>query len=132
MEIQSSSSAVLVVADGNFRNLCKDPTDYLARLKKALAERAARLQTAISFFTISGKYGVSNIDSDFSVIEIDDKNKTAFGQTLENTALLFEEMVAVSNTPDDPYMTTVREVATETGKTMTHYKYERRPVDGQK
>jgi len=122
----SSSSVVLIVADTNFHNLCKDPAEYMTRLKAALAARADKMSTAISLFTISGRFGLTKVDPEFAVIEIDDKNKTAFGQALENASILFEELVTITNTPDDPYMSMVREVATNTSKTMTHYRYERK------
>lgn len=126
LEIQQAPSAVLVLADSNFMNLCKDPMEYLTRLKAALAKRAEKMAITISIFTASGKYGLGKVDETLPVIEIDDKNKTAFGQTLENASLLFEEVVVITNVPDDPYMSMVREVATNTSKIMAQYKYERK------
>lgn len=126
LEIQQAPSAVLVLADSNFMNLCKDPMEYLGRLKQALAKRAERLAINISIFTASGKYGLGRIDESIPVIDIDDKNKTAFGQTLENASILFEELVVITNVPDDPYISMVREMAHNTSKIMTQYKYERK------
>lgn len=127
MEIQESTpNVVLLLVDSNFVNLCSDPVEYISRLKNALNTRAERLHTTISLFTVSGKYGLSKLDTSINVIDIDDKNKTAFGQTLENASIFFEELVTISNTPNDPYMSMVREVATTTSKIMTQYKYERK------
>jgi len=126
MEAIQTPSVVLVLADSNFMNLCKDPVDYINRLRQVLAARAERMACVFSLFTVSGKYGLSNLDRSLNVIDIDDKNKTAFGQTLENASMLFEELVVISNTPDDPYMSMVREVGTSTSKILTQYKYERK------
>ena len=126
MEAIQTPSVVLVLADSNFMNLCKDPVDYITRLRNVLAARAERMSTVFSMFTVSGKFGLSNLDRSLNVIDIDDKNKTAFGQTLENASMLFEELVVISNTPDDPYMSMVREVGTSTSKILTQYKYERK------
>lgn len=126
MEAMQTPSAVLVLADSNFMNLCEDPAEYLNRLRRALAARAERMSCVFSLFTVSGKFGLSKLDRSLSVIDIDDKNKTAFGQTLENASMLFEELVVISNTPDDPYMSMVREVGTSTSKILTQYKYERK------
>lgn len=131
LNIQQAPSAVLILADSNFMNLCKDPLEYLGRLKIALATRAEKLAMNICIFTTSGKYGLGNIDGTLPIIDIDDKNKTAFGQTLENASLLFEELVVITNVPNDPYISMVREMATNTSKIMTQYKYERKKDDRQ-
>jgi len=74
-----SSSVVLVVADSGFVSLCKNPIDYLTRLRTILGKRS----TNVTVMTVSGRYGVSTIDEAFKALAVDDKNKTVFGQTLE-------------------------------------------------
>lgn len=123
METAQSSNIVLVVADSNFLNLCKDPFEYITRLKTLLAERS---KGAATLFTISGKYGVSNIDNSLPIIPVDDKNKTLFGQTLENATMMFDELLAISVSANDPFLNMAREVVTGANKTITQYKYQRK------
>lgn len=117
-----SSSVILVVADSNFVNLCKDPADYLTRLRTILGQRS----TNVTVMTVSGRYGVNSIDTAFKQLTVDDKNKTVFGQTLENVAGIVDELLVVTNTASDPFMTAAKEVLGNAHKTITTYKYERK------
>lgn len=117
-----SSSVILVVADSNFINLCKDPASYLARLRTILGQRS----TNVTIMTVSGRYGVSTIDETFKALSVDDKNKTVFGQTLENVAGMVDELLAVSNVSGDPFISAAKEVLGNAHKTITTYKYERK------
>ena len=118
-----SSNIVLVVSDSNFMNLCKDPFEYITQLKTRLAERA---KGAITLFTVSGKYGLSNIDSTLPLIPVDDKNKTLFGQTLENATMMFDELLTITVSQNDLCLSTACEVVTNANKTITKYGYQRK------
>lgn len=123
MEAVNSGNVVLVVSDSNFVNLCRDPSDYVLRLKKIISERKSGGATIM---TVSGRYGLSNIDPTIGVIQVDDKNKTLFGQTLENVAPFFDELLVVTISSSDPYILAAKEVVTNSHKTLTQYGYNRR------
>ena len=117
-----SSKVVLVVTDSGFNGLCADPVDYLARLHKHFETRS----DPVTLMTVSGKYGLSSVDNKFIVVSVDDKNKTIFGQTLENVASMFDELLAVTNSISDPYILVAKEVLGNAGKTITTFGYERK------
>lgn len=124
MEPVESSTTILVVADSNFTNLCQDPQGYVKRLK----ERVAELRAGNTFlYTVSGRYGLSNVDGSLPVIEVNDRNKTLFSQTLENSSMFFDELMAISiAVENDQFIKSAREVVTSANKTFTHYKYPRK------
>lgn len=117
-----SSNVILVVADSNFCNLCKDPAEYVSRLHKVLSER----QSAYTLMTVSGRYGINAIDTTLTPLPVDDKNKTVFGQTLENVSGLFDELLVLSNTLSDPYINVAKETMGNVQKTITTYGYPRK------
>lgn len=123
MEAVVSADVVLVIADSNFVNLCVDPVEYITRLKKLVGNRGGR---GVKLYTVSGKYGVNHIDSSIDVVELNDKNKTIFGQTLENCTMLFDELLLVTIAPNDPFINIAREVMMSASKTITQYGYNRR------
>lgn len=123
MEAVDGNSVVLLVADSNFINLCNDPAAYVERLKKTIA---ARTEGNVQIITVSGRYGLSNVDSTIRVIEVDDKNKTLFGQHLENISMFFDELLVVTISPSDSYMLVAKEVVTNACKTFTQYGYQRK------
>lgn len=116
------STVILVVADSNFINLCKDPFVYV----KLLKDRVAQVHENSVIHTISGKYGIANIDPTIPVVDINDRNKTLFSQTLENSSMFFDELMAISTVDKDPYIESAKEVVTTANKTFTHYRYPRK------
>jgi hypothetical protein len=123
MDTEQCGNVVLVVADSNFINLCADPFAYMARLKEKLAERSTE---GLTMFTVSGKFGVGNIDDTIGVIPVDDKNKTVFGQTLENVTMLFDKLVTITISANDPFLSMACEVVTNANKPYTKYGYQRK------
>jgi len=123
MDTEQCGNVVLVVADSNFINLCADPFTYMANLKAKLAERSAE---GITMFTVSGKYGLGNVDESIQVIPVDDKNKTVFGQTLENVTMLFDRLVTITIAQNDPFLSMACEVVTNANKPYTKYGYLRK------
>lgn len=117
------STVILVVVDSNFINLCKDPHDYVRLLKTRVADM--HNGTAV-IHTVSGKYGLGNIDTSIPVVDVNDRNKTLFSQTLENASMFFDELLAISTVDKDPYIESAREVVTSGNKTFTHYRYPRK------
>ena len=122
MELAQPSSIVLILADSNFINVCDNANAYVERLKELLSKRVNNM----IIYTVSGRYGLSQVDKSIPVIEVDDRNKTIFSQTLENSSMVFDEMIAVSIVPTDPFMTVAREVLTKANKTITQYRYQRK------
>lgn len=120
--VESIGNTVLVIADSNFVNICKDPQDYVTRLKSIIAGRGKSTRLV----TITGRYGLSNVDSSINAIQVEDKNKTLFGQHLENISMVFDELLIVTLNPTDPYVLAAKEVVTNSNKTITQYAYARR------
>jgi len=123
MEATEQRINILVVVERNFINLCLDPEEYITTFKDKVT---ARSDNKASFFTVSGYYGLGNVDTTIPLIDVMDKNKTMFRQMLENSAQLFDEVVVITSVPDDPYIESAREVATVTSKTFTRYGYPRK------
>mgnify|MGYP000959189736 CR=1 FL=1 len=115
--------SMLVIADSNFINLCKNPDEYMTRLKEALKKRR---EQGVDLYTVSGRYGLGNIDKELITIDVQDKNKTIFMQTLENNAPFFDELLILSVAPEDNYINAAREVMTQLNKSFTHYRYDRK------
>lgn len=118
-----SSSVILVVVDGNFSKQCNEPDAYVTRLKKILGERTT---DTITIMTVSGNYGLGGVDSGIKAVAVDDKNKTLFGQTLENISSIFDELLAITNTLHDPYINAAKDVMGNAGKTITTFGYQRK------
>lgn len=115
-------NTVLVIVDTNFNNLCKDPQEYVSRLKVIFGKRGNNTRLV----TVSGRYGLGAVDKSLSAISVDDKNKTLFGQTLENISMVFDELLIITINPSDPYLLAAKEVVTNSNKTITQYAYSRR------
>lgn len=122
LEPLECASIILVVADSNFINLCQEPHEYVKRLKSKVAE----IHNNAVLHTVSGKYGISHIDESVPVVEINDRNKTLFSQTLENASMLFDELMIISISINEPFIESAKEVVTSSGKTFTHYRYQRK------
>lgn len=117
------ASIILVLADSNFINLCKDPAAYVQLLKKRVVEMR---EDSATLYTVTGKYGIHNIDPTVPVLEINDRNKTLFSQTLENSTMLFDELIVISTNESDPFILAAKEVVTNVNKTSTQYRYPRK------
>lgn len=117
------ASIILIVADSNFVNLCKDPVEYVSLLKERVL--VARNGDA-SLYTVTGKYGISNIDATIPTLDVVDRNKTLFSQTLENSTMMFDELLVISVNDNDPFIIAAQEVVTHASKTSTKYGYERK------
>lgn len=120
-----NSSIILVVADSGFVNLCDDPNAYVIRLKKILGERSTE---KLTLMTVTGKYGLGNVTeaADIRAVEVDDKNKTIFSQTLENVSGIFDEMLVITNTTQDNFIQAAKEVMSNASKTITTFGYIRK------
>lgn len=118
-----SSTIILVVADSNFINLCKDPHGYVQLLKTRVS---TLFDNNACIYTVSGKYGIANIDDTIPVIDVNDRNKTLFSQTLENSSMFFDQLMAISTVERDPYIESAKEVMTTANKTFTQYGYPRK------
>lgn len=119
MDIVKQPTFVLLLADSNFVNLCLNPEESVGRLVDNMTK-----SRDLCLYTVSGRFGLEKLNNDkLQLTDVEDKNKTSFSQTLENASMIFEEMIVLSNTPEDPYLVAAREVATNNGKTFTIYKY---------
>lgn len=123
MDVTACPNIILVLADSNFSNLCENPANYVKLLKERVT--IAREGDA-SLYTVTGKYGISHIDETIPTLDINDRNKTLFSQTLENSTMLFDELMIISVVENDPYLLAAKEVGTTSSKTSTHYRYPRK------
>jgi hypothetical protein len=117
------ASIILVLADSNFVNLCKDPAEYIELLKQRIVEKR---EGEVAFYTVTGKYGVHHVDGSIPSLEVNDRNKTLFSQTLENNTMLFDELIVISINESDPFILAAKEVVTNVNKTSTQYRYQRK------
>lgn len=115
---------VLILTDSNFVNLCNDASAYISKLKTVMASKNPN---GVNLYTVPGKYGVSNIDSEIAVFEdIDDKNKTLFQQTIENSSIMFDELLVVTLGANDNFLNGAKETVTLLNKAVTQYGYQRK------
>ena len=120
----SLPTSILVIADSNFINLCQDPEQYLDKLKTVVGSRK---EEGVVLYTVPGKYGIHNLDKNVAELpNVQDKNKTVFMQTLENSNLMFDELLIVSIAEEDNYINGAKEVMTSLNKSFTHYRYQRK------
>ncbi len=117
------AKTVLVICDSNFVNLCDDPDAYMVRLRNVLRKR---IGDNMNLVTVSGRYGMSNVDEELPTISVQDRNKTLFIQTVENAASSFDELQIVSTVDSDPFIEGVAESMSGLQKNITRYKYNRR------
>lgn len=115
-----NSSIILVVVDSGFANLCEDPSAYVTRLKDILGKRSL---DKLTIMTVSGRYGLSSVAEDIKAVDVDDKNKTMFSQTLENVSGIFDELLVITNSSNDNFIQAAREVMGNASKTITTFGY---------
>lgn len=122
IELQPPSGGItLVVTDSNFNRVVDGLEDYISKLDAILTKKGATM------VTVSGKYGISDIRPDILALEVDDRNKTNFGQTLENLSGHFDEVLIITTGGFCNYLNAVNEVATDNNKTITKYGYPVKP-----
>lgn len=119
----SLKTNVLVLCDSGFIHLCDNPYDYVTKLKDVLAKR---YPDGVNVITVGGKFGLSNVDADMKALEVEDKNKTVFGQSIENISGHFNEMILATISGYDAFLDAASEAASAQSKTIMWYKYVRR------
>ncbi|EJI5696459.1 hypothetical protein NFI00_000162 [Salmonella enterica] len=86
-----------------------------------------RAENGVVLYTVPGKYGIHNVDNEIAAIPtVQDKNKTVFMQTLENSAGMYDELLIVSISEEDNFINAAKEVMTTLNKSITHYRYNRK------
>lgn len=108
---------MLIVIDSTFERTVVDLDAYMSKLNEIIVKRE------VTPITVVGKYGISKFKEDIVCLEVDDKNKTNFGQTLENFSNHFDEVLIITSGGYCNYLSMVNEVATDNNKTITRYGY---------
>ncbi|AGB07118.1 hypothetical protein [Vibrio phage VP4B] len=114
---------ILVICDSGFGNLCETPISYIERLKTIIAERT---NNDYALHTVSGKYGLGDLEPEVNTLEIEDRNKTSFVQTIENMTELANELIIISIVDHDPYIEALAAALSERCITIRRYKYQRK------
>lgn len=114
---------ILVICDSGFGTLCAEPQDYLSRLKGVVSDRT---NSDFKFHTVSGKYGIGDLDQDVEVLSIEDRNKTSFVQTIENLVDRTSELIIISIAEHDAHIEALASALSERCITIRRYKYERK------
>jgi len=121
MSDYSYDYSVLVVAEPDFVPTVKDKMQYFSKLNAWLSRRTG--DSNLRGVSVSGRYGV---DMTGDVIEVDDKNKTAFIKSLDDHLMQFNEFVIIANYENDAFVTALTNRLTELSKPFTIYGYETR------
>lgn len=116
-----TGKTILVLTDSNFRNKCLGHEDYVDRLKDVLVKQHGE---NVSILTPEGRYGLGHTNDVIKSVEVDDRSKTTFVQSLENINNLFDECVLISLFVNDNYLIGAREIITENNKSITHFRYQ--------
>lgn len=109
---------ILIVADSGFYRLCVNPEQYITQLKNLLSESS---QGDCDLKTVTGKYGLKS--SEIEALEIEDRNKTVFVQTIENLTFQCDELIVISIIPNDPYLDALIGSLTARHTCIRRYKY---------
>ncbi|QYN80120.1 hypothetical protein PQD71_gp206 [Kosakonia phage Kc263] len=109
--------SVLVICEPDFLHTVIDKDAYVAKLNGFLTKRAG--ESNLRIISVSGRYGIP-FDS---LIDVDDRNKTAFIKSLDDHLNQFDEMVVIANFENDPYVSALGNCAGELSKTFTIYGY---------
>lgn len=109
----------LILTDTNFGNNCVEPKEYLLKLEKSLKNSYG---DDIVMKTVEGKRGLSEVIEDIECFEVDDKNKTAFKDRVEDRISDFDYLILLTIT-EDPYLNNVYKLCSEYKKTIIKYKY---------
>ncbi len=115
--------SVLVICDSGFMNLCQEPFDYMGKLYGVLKKR---LGENVKIYTVTGKYGLSLADPTLPVYSVENKNKTAFIQDIENIHNQVDELLILSLISVDQYLEGAAERMASHHKTITRYGYPRK------
>jgi hypothetical protein len=121
MSDYSYDYSVLVVAEPDFVPTVKDKMQYFSKLTAWLTRRTG--DSNLRGVSVTGRYGV---DMGGDVIEVDDKNKTAFIKSLDDHLMQFNEFVIIANYENDAFVTVLTNRLTELSKPFTIYGYETR------
>jgi len=109
--------SVLVICEPDFIYNVDDSEGYLNKMNGFLSTRAG--DSNLRLVTVSGRYGVP-IEN---VIDVDDKNKTAFVKSLDDHLNQFDEVIIIANFEKDPYVDALGNRVGELSKTFTIYGY---------
>lgn len=112
--------SVLVIAEPDFLSKGKDCEAYHLKLMDFLEKRSG--DSSLRVLSITGNYGLP-MDN---VIEVDDRNKTAFVRSLDLELVQFNEIVIITNFEKDAYVDALSNRAAELSKTLTIYGYEKK------
>lgn len=112
--------SVLVICEPPFLSGCKDTQAYHNKLDKFLHQRAG--ESKLRCVSVTGNYGLPYENN----IEVDDRNKTSFIRSLDDSLLQFDEIVIITNFEKDPYIDALSTRAAELSKSFTIYGYETR------
>ncbi|UVD32183.1 hypothetical protein [Vibrio phage phiKT1028] len=114
---------ILVICDSGFGGLCAEPLNYLERLRTMVGTRT---NNDYELHTVSGKYGLSELDPNINTLDIEDRNKTSFVQTIENMVDLTSELIIISVVDHDPHIEALAAALSERCITIRRYKYQRK------
>lgn len=119
----SYDHSVLVIAEPDFVRTVDDIDKYFEKLNAFLTIRAqdSNLRTV----TVSGRY-TTPIET---IIDVDDKNKTAFIKSLDDHLNQFNEIVIIANFEKDMFVDALTNRLTELSKSFTIYGYETRSYE---
>lgn len=112
--------SVLVIAEPDFLPASLDSQGYFNKLNHFLERRSG--DSNLRLVTVSGRYGVPFEN----VIEVDDKNKTAFVKSLDDHLNQFNEIVIIANFEKDMFVDALTNRLAELSKSFTIYGYETR------
>lgn len=121
--MSATTQNILVICDSGFQNLCDGPEDYIARLREMVSTRTGG---DYKLNTISGKYGLGATDATIPVLEIEDRNKTSFVQTIENMVDVVNELIIISVVDFDAHIEALAAALSERCITIRRHKYTRK------
>lgn len=112
---------ILIIADYEFKNDNVDKEKYIPKLYEVINKKHSNKNIILK--TVTGRYTLG-LDLNLKLIEVDDRNKTSFVKSLNDSIDKIDEVIMITNFPKEPFLETLQNQLNENGIGMSIYGYE--------
>lgn len=112
---------VLIISDHGFEHRIHNLKEYSQKLLEFIVKRTKG--KSLSFKTVSGKY-MFYPNCGIPTIEIEDRTKTVFTNSIIDNLGKIDEIIIITNHPDEPFLESLQNKIGEVKKSLTIYSYQ--------